>query len=668
MLLTIQKFTLAALIILLTIMYSAFTKHYIDQRKETAKVILDVLKDNMSEISYILSKSITEDNRSIKISRAVLDRSAANNDYLEAILIVDDNNILVTTDPHYNTVPAKLELYDDETLSSYDKLLSKKGIEGNIRFYEGETLHTLRLVYLFNHNEIRRHFKEDELYFIMYFGLLPIFIFFFSWLVLRYLVVNPLEKLRQFAYYQSNIPEAFKLKELEAIRSSMVQTFSRLESEQKELYKMARTDSLSGLANRNALNEYLERLIIDSSIDKKEFAFLFLDLDNFKTVNDELGHSIGDELLCSVSSKINTVLPANDFVARIGGDEFAIVLNHYSSLTELTNTIDNIQQCVNEQWVVQTNPINITNSIGIALYPKDGMDIISLMQHSSMAMYEAKKNGRAQYHFFTEELNKKVQDTIALDKAMRRAFEDKEYELYYQPKTDVSTGEIVGAEALIRWITPTKEIIAPNLFIPLAEENGFIVELGNWVLKEAIEQQIKWKEKGIDITISINVATKQLLNQDFEYNLKNLLLSTKVNTSKIDIEITEYLFLEHNQNNLHTLNFIHDNGITISLDDFGTGYSSLSYLKKFPIDNLKIDKVFMDDYKTPEGAIFVETIVKMGQTLNMNVIAEGIEEKEQLQHLKSIGCSTYQGYYCSKPLNVKDFEIFYKSYIPNDIQ
>jgi diguanylate cyclase (GGDEF)-like protein len=661
MLLTIKNFTLLMLFIMLVIVYTIFTSHYLSQREETASVILNTLKNDISELSYILSKNITAET-TVKSSRAILDRVASNNDYIAAILVIDDSDILMTTDPQHNTVPSRADIYNDVTLSAYDRLLLKRGIEEDVRFYEGEVFHKLKLIFLFDHDEIKIHFYESQTNYLLYFGLLPILLVFFSLIIIRYFIGIPLELLRQFAYYQSSIPKAFKVKELEAIRSSMVQTFARLESEQKELYEMARTDRLSGLANRNSLNEFMEHLIADVAHSNEEFAFLFLDIDHFKTVNDELGHTIGDELLKKISAKILAVLPSNGFVARVGGDEFVIVLHNYNTLTELTNIIDRIQMCIKDQWVIETNPINISSSIGIAFYPKDGTDTISLMQHSNIAMYEAKKKGRAQYYFFTEALNKKVQDTIALDKAMRKALDDGEYELYYQPKTDVISGNIIGAEALIRWISPTQGIVAPYVFIPLAEENGFIVELGNWVINEAVYQQIKWKNKGMDIKISINVATKQLLNPGFEYKLATLLSKSKVDTSKIDIEITEYLFLEDNKNNLQTLHFIHDKGITISLDDFGTGYSSLSYLKKFPIDTLKIDKTFMDDYNTPDGAVFIETIVKMGQTLKMNIIAEGIETKEQVDYLKSIDCAAYQGYYCSKPLSVENFEIFYKTY------
>jgi diguanylate cyclase (GGDEF)-like protein len=645
---------------------TVLVKFYTQQREETARIILTTLRNDISVLSYTISKNLAIDS-TIKSSLAILDKTSLNNRYIDTILVVDDSEVLLTTDPHYKIAPLSPDVYFDKELSIYDNLMIKKGIEGEIRYYKGVNPHTLRLIFLFNHDSIHEHFDENVSDGFIYLTLFPFLILLFSWFISRHLLTIPLEKLRQFAYYRSKVPKAFKIKELEAIRSSMVQTFSRLEEEQKELYDMARTDHLSGLANRNALNEYIKRIIADAVHSNVEFAFLFLDLDHFKSVNDELGHTIGDELLKSVSAKIEGIIPANNFVARVGGDEFVIVLNKYKSLIELTNTIKSIQELIAQPWLVQTNPIHISSSIGIAFYPKDGFDIDTLMQHSNIAMYEAKRKGRAQYHFFTDELNKKVQDTIALDKAMRKALEDDEYELYYQPKTDVVTGHIYGAEALIRWISPEKGIIAPFVFIPLAEENGFIVELGDWILEKAIQQQNIWKQKGLDIKISINVATKQILHPRFEHKLETLLSESMVDTSKINIEITEYLFLEQNQNNLKVLDFIHSKGIEISLDDFGTGYSSLSYLKKFPIDVLKIDKVFMDDYATHEGSVFIETIVKMGQTLKMKIIAEGVEEKEQVAYLKDIGCDAYQGYYCSKPLSVKNFELFYKEYIPKSI-
>ncbi len=655
----IKTFVLLILFGVLAIMYLIFADYYFEQRERTASAILDSLQNDMSEISYILSKNIKQKNR-VNEHRALLERTVSYNDFIHSIIILDDTHILLKTDPFHQSVPTRLKAYHPRSENFYDELIHTEWMEATIRYYQGKDVHELSLVFILDKEEIAQLFDEDQLKFFISFGLLPVIILLIVWAAFHFFVSHPLELLRQFAYYQSKIPRAFKLRELEAIRSSMVQTFSRLEDEQKELYEVSRKDSLSGLANRHALHEYLERRIADAKRNKGEFAFLFLDLDHFKDVNDELGHDIGDELLKNVASVIQDVLRFDDFVARVGGDEFVIVLHQYDSMSDLAGIIKRIQNRLNMTWTIQTHPINITSSIGIAFYPKDGIDFISLMKNADIAMYEAKHKGRAQFHFFTEELNKKVQDNIALDKDMRQALRSDQYELYYQPKVDTQSGRIVGAEALIRWHHPERGFISPDSFIPLAEENGFIIELGEWVLGEAFRQQIEWRQQGIDITISVNVATQQLLDPHFENKLLTLFREHPADPKKLDFEITEYLFYKQNETNISVLNAIHDMGISISLDDFGTGYSSLSYLKLFPIDCLKIDKLFLDDYHTKEGAIFLDTIVKMGQTLQMSVVAEGVETAEQLEYIQGVGCHLYQGYYFSKPVAVGDFEALYR--------
>lgn len=657
MLLNIQRFTFLIVASLLCVLYLIFGYYHFSQQEKTASAILRSINSQMLETSYHLSKDIKSIN-DIATVRAMLDRIASNSDFIESIFIHDENEVLLTTDP-FRRKTISTNLLFSNGLSAYEKLEKIEAVEEEIRFYEGKKANALKLTFVLDKEEISQYFSERKSKFLVYFGFLPIFILVFIWLLLRHFVVKPLEMLRQFAYYQSEVPKAFYLRELEVIRYSMVQTFQRLESEKKELYDMARTDLLSGLANRNALKEYVERLIANSSRDNKEFAFLFLDLDNFKDINDSLGHNVGDELLKKISTIISEAVRSNDFIARVGGDEFVIIVEKYHSVMELTAIVERIQKYLAQTWIIQTHPVNVGSSIGIAFYPKDGESLVSLMKNSDIAMYEAKNNGRARYHFFTQELNKRVQDSIVLDKEMRKALLDDEYQLYYQPKVDFKSGIIVGVEALIRWISPTVGIIAPNIFIPLAEENGFIVELGEWVVEESIRQHKLWRDKNIDVIISINVSAKQLLEDNFIRNFKKLLEQNRVEPSKIDIEITEYLFLYQSEKNYQILRELHDFGVTISLDDFGTGYSSLSYLKTFPIDNLKIDKAFIDDCGSVEGSVFVETIVKMGQTLNMKVVAEGVELKEQFEYLKAIGCDQYQGYYFSKPLNSDDFEALF---------
>ena len=656
MIYNIQRFILFFLSLLLLLFYMIFSYYFFKQEEEIANVILKSLKNNIAETSYTLSKNI-EKKEDILAHRALLDRIASNEDFIKAILVFDNEKLLLTTQPNYKILDKKNKNNDLD--SSYKKLTNQTYIEQDIPFYEGKDKKRLLLIYVFEHEQIHSHFIKNKLDFILYFGLLPVLALLFLIILLRIYITKPLELLRQYAYYNTKVPKAFKLRELEAIRHSMVDSFSRLEKEKKELYLMARTDSLSGLANRNSLNEFLERLIPTALRNNQEFAFLFLDIDHFKTVNDSLGHNIGDELLQNIASIIKKTLRPNDFVARVGGDEFVIIIQDYKSYVELSQIIQRIQKYLNQAWIIQTHPIDISCSIGVAFFSKNADDIFSLMKNADIAMYEAKKLGRNQYHFFTEELNQVVQKAIKLDKDMRQALKNNEYCLYYQPKVDLLTSKIVGVEALIRWNSPTKGFIAPNIFIPLAEENGFIKELGSWIIEEALNQHLKWKELGIDINISINISAKQLLDNDFVLKFIKNLENKNINPSKIDLEITEYIFIEESSYTNNKLNKLHDFGVTISLDDFGTGYSSLSYLKKFPIDYLKIDKAFLDDFNSVDGAIFLETIVKMGQMLKMKVIAEGVETQEQIDYLKSISCDFYQGYYFSKALCSKDFEKLY---------
>ena len=657
---SIQRFLFSLVLIFLIIFLSIIAYAYLFQQEKTANVIFKSLTSEISEINYIISKNMTM-RKDVLLDRPLLDRIAVNNDFIEAIMVHDGHKILLSTDPLHTKILSNSTLFNGEK-NIYDKLVHTQAIESTVRFFIGDKIETLQLAFVLDQHEIKMLFDAKKVDFLLLFTIVPLCVVALIWILIGRYIVKPLERLRQFAYYQNDIPKAFNVKELEVIRYSMVETFDRLENEKKELYAVARTDSLSGLANRNALIEYLTRLIANYKREKREFAMLFLDLDHFKSVNDSLGHNVGDALLAQVATVIDNVLRSDDFVARVGGDEFVIILQNYSSMHELTNIIDRIQWTLSQTLIVQTNPINISSSVGIAFFPKDGDNIVSLMQNSDIAMYEAKQNGRSQYHFFTEKLNKRVQDTIRLEIDMKEALLNDEYELYYQPKVDILSGKIVAAEALVRWISPTKGIIPPSDFIPLAEENGFIVELGDWILRTAIQQQVAFEKAGIEIKISINLSSKQLLLDNFMEIFSSYMTAYNAKANLIDIEITEYMFYEKNDKNMKVLQSLHEYGVTISLDDFGTGYSSLSYLKDFPIDYLKIDKSFLDDYKQERGRVFIDTIVKMGQTLNMQIIAEGVESKDQVEYLKGIGCDQFQGYYTSKPLCVKDFKQFIGRY------
>lgn len=654
----IQRFILFFIALLFLLFSIMFFYYFKSQEEQTSKVIYTTLEHELAERAYSISKMM-EKKDDILLFRSLFVNAVANNNFLRAILVFDDGKLLLTTDPKIKSVDKNLILSDIKT---YNEKLSKiTYLKDDIIFFEQNKQKSLNLIFLLNKEEINQYFIKNREEFFIYFGFLPIFGFFLFYIVFRKYITIPLEKLRQLAYYNNKIPKAFKIRELESIRHSMVDSFSRLENEKKEFFLMARTDSLSGLANRNSLQEFLDRLIPTAKRKKEEFAFLFLDLDHFKTINDSLGHNIGDELLQKISGILKKVLRPNDFIARVGGDEFVLIIQDYKSNLELTNIIKRVQKQLSKPWVIQTHPVETTCSIGIAIFPQDGKDQISLMKSADIAMYEAKKHGRNQYHFFTKELNDKLLKIINLNKQMRIALKNGDYQLFYQPKVCLKDSKIIGVEALIRWIDKEKGFIPPSDFIPLAEENDFIIELGDWIVEEALNQYLDWKNKGIDIVMSINISAKQFLQNRFAENLIEKINSKKIEPNRIILELTEYILIDQNNSVYSTLRKLNEFGVSISLDDFGTGYSSLSYLKKYPIDYLKIDKSFIDDSCNSQGKVFIETIVKMGQTLNMKIVAEGVETQEQVEYLKSISCNLYQGYYFSKPIKAKELEEFYKS-------
>ncbi|MCT7512490.1 putative bifunctional diguanylate cyclase/phosphodiesterase [Aliarcobacter cryaerophilus] len=658
MIFSIQRFILFFIALLFLLFSIMFFYYFKSQEEQTSKVIYTTLEHELAERAYSISKMM-EKKDDILLFRSLFVNAVANNNFLKAILVFDDDKLLLTTDPKIKSVDENLILSDIKT---YNEKLSKiTYLKGDIIFFEQNKQKSIDLIFLIDKEEINQYFIKNREEFFIYFGFLPIFGFFLFYIVFRKYITIPLEKLRQLAYYNNKIPKAFKIRELESIRHSIVDSFSRLENEKKEFFLMARTDSLSGLANRNSLQEFLDRLIPTAKRKKEEFAFLFLDLDHFKTINDSLGHNIGDELLQKISGILKKVLRPNDFIARVGGDEFVLIIQDYKSNLELTNIIKRVQKQLSKPWVIQTHPVETTCSIGIAIFPQDGKDQISLMKSADIAMYEAKKHGRNQYHFFTKELNDKLLKIINLNKQMRIALKNGDYHLFYQPKVCLKDSKIVGVEALIRWIDKEKGFIPPSDFIPLAEENDFIIELGDWIVEEALNQYLDWKNKGIDIVMSINISAKQFLQNRFAENLIEKINSKKIESNRIILELTEYILIDQNNSVYSTLRKLNEFGVSISLDDFGTGYSSLSYLKKYPIDYLKIDKSFIDDSCNSQGKVFIETIVKMGQTLNMKIVAEGVETQEQVEYLKSISCNLYQGYYFSKPIKAKELEEFYKS-------
>ncbi|WP_295051396.1 EAL domain-containing protein [Sulfuricurvum sp.] len=417
-------------------------------------------------------------------------------------------------------------------------------------------------------------------------------------------------------------------------------------------------DSLTGLPNRHSLYTQLKLMVANANRYDRKFAVLFLDLDHFKNINDTLGHNVGDELLKSVADKLKSIIRENDIVARIGGDEFIIVLSDFIETTTIEPVLSKILNAFHHEWSIQSHFLRLSTSIGVSIYPDDSKEINELMKFADIAMYKAKGEGRDQFSFFTTTLNNKVHEEVAIANDMHRAFEEEEFELYYQPKIHIESGKIIGAEALLRWNHYEKGMIAPDHFIYIAENTGFILKLGTWIIEETARAIKRIQDAGYKgIHVSCNVSTRQFQNLNLYGEIKEAVRINRIDPSLLAIEITESVMLDYLEVTLEILKKIKALGVYICMDDFGTGYSSLSYLRQFPIDSLKIDKSFVDDISCTQKneTILLNTIIAMGQTLNLRVIAEGVEEEYQMEYLKERGCEFYQGYYFSKPIPEKAF-------------
>jgi len=427
---------------------------------------------------------------------------------------------------------------------------------------------------------------------------------------------------------------------------------------ENNLEYQATHDLLTGLPNRNMLNDRLQQCINFANRYKNKMAVAFLDLDQFKLINDSMGHEVGDQLLLIMAERLSSCIREIDTVVRLGGDEFVILISNIDNLNSLTTSIKRILTSVAEPCVINKLDYTVTCSIGISIYPEDGIKPSTLLKNADSAMYKAKKSGRNNYQVFTQELNEALTERVMIEYKLRLALERDEFHLYYQPKLDFSTGLICGAEALIRWKPSNEELIEPNRFIQIAEETGLIEKLGEWVITTACKKAKELKEKlGYSLPIAVNVSPRQFRQANLAQTIKKILDTTQLDPDCLELEITESTLIDDAAKFIETLHSLKMIGVKLAIDDFGTGYSSLAYLKDFPIDRLKIDRAFVSSLeKDPNNEAILKAIVVVGQSLKKKVVAEGIETKYQYEYLKSIGCDELQGYYFKKPLPEKEFE------------
>ncbi|KKO47060.1 diguanylate phosphodiesterase [Arsukibacterium ikkense] len=422
-----------------------------------------------------------------------------------------------------------------------------------------------------------------------------------------------------------------------------------------ELSRLANNDTLTGLPNRAVFMVKLASLVTHDAVH----ALLVFDLDNFKKINDSLGHELGDNLLCKLAQRLHTDPRYQNKLYRLGGDEFAVLLNDTNDIHNITLMAKGLLEQINRPFFISQHELAVTSSIGIVLFPDDGNDPQALLRNADTAMYHAKNNGANRYLFFNDSMNKQAVKRLQVENLIRYGLKEDYFSVFYQPKMDILTGNLVGMEALVRFITPKGGLVSPASFIPIAEETGQIVEIGAVVLRKACEDVKRWLALGLfQGRVAVNLSAKQFMLPNLCQQIDDVLEQCELPSYHLELEITEGTVMQSPKLAIDTMKKLRARGIHLAMDDFGTGYSSLAYLKQFPLNTLKIDKAFIDDMDNARGRNMVDTIVTIAHNLSLNVVAEGVETKDQLDMLRKLRCETIQGFYYSKPLSAVDFAEF----------
>ena len=423
---------------------------------------------------------------------------------------------------------------------------------------------------------------------------------------------------------------------------------------------MAEHDFLTGLPNRALLTDRLAQSMALAQRHGKKVALMYLDIDHFKHINDSLGHAVGDQLLQSVASRLQACVPRHsDTVSRQGGDEFVVLLAEVEDVQNVALTAQRLIAAVAKPHLVADHQLHVTLSIGISLYPDDGKDVEAVFRNADTAMYQAKKSGRNTYKLFTPEMNVRAVARQSIEQALHRALMKHEFVLHYQPKVNLETGVITGAEALLRWQRSAHRLVSPVQFVSIAEECGLIRSIGKWVLREACRQTQDWLKAGLDLgQIAVNVSPIEFHGKDFLAGILTILNETGLNPQRLELELTESGMMQDMEQTTAILHALKEIGVQIAVDDFGTGYSSLSYLRRFPIDTLKIDQSFVQDI---DGEAIVSAVIAMGTSLKQRIVAEGIETKRQLAFLQSQHCAEGQGFYFGRPVAAEEFATMLES-------
>lgn len=430
---------------------------------------------------------------------------------------------------------------------------------------------------------------------------------------------------------------------------------NELKQANTQMKQLALYDSLTGLANRRLFIDRLEQNVLSSRREQQRVALMFLDLDQFKRINDTLGHDAGDELLKTVAQRLKSCVRQRDTVSRLGGDEFTVLLTNIDDTISTTHIADKILKVLKEPVMLGKHEVIVSTSIGITIAPDDGLDADTLMKNADLALYKAKERGRDCYHFFTEELNARALRQLTLEQELRQAIQGDEFFLEYQPQVNLKSGDILSVEALLRWRHPNRGLVAPSEFVPVAEECGLIIPIGRWVLRNACLQiRMIQQMTGQTVRVAVNLSARQFEDDSLVDYVREVLAESSLAPSQLELEVTESMLMGNMEDVIERLQQLKDTGVVITIDDFGSGYSSLSYLKRLPVDILKVDRQFVKDI--PEDLNDMEitsAVIAVAHKLNLKVVAEGVEDEDQRDFLMINHCDYAQGYYFSKPLSLE---------------
>jgi len=630
---------------------------YAQQKENLVKVIASQIKSTMIQSGYVFSKILNSDNEPY-ILKPFLDRKVATTDVIKGFLLSDGEKVLVKSGNVQEALPPEKRVCKNIYEIDEKALQKCTYFKKSFSFYTGGKKVVYHLYLVVNETYLSKMLTGLKMKFLLIWIVIIALIFVFLELLIKKMLIKPMDYLRKFANKNVKEKKHLLIKEFEDVQTTLDETFRELDNQISYLYDISITDPLTGLGNRKFLYEYLYKKLHDSP---SHFAVVLLDLDNFKDINEYYGHNVGDEVLIKVAKILKDNISEKDVAVRIGGDEFVLIIEDFEDEKDLKNKLNKILNDLNKTWFKRGENIISTVSMGVSLYPENGKDIDELLKNADIALYEAKKRGKNKIINFNDDLKYKINKMILLKNKLKKALDENEFEMYYQPKVD-RDAKVVGCEALIRWFSD-EGVISPAEFIPVAERSGFIMQLGEWITFDVLKTRKKWdlQECLKNITIAFNVSVEQMRTETFLHYFIELLHKTGCQINKLEVEITESVFVENKQIAKNIINQFHTLGLKVSLDDFGTGYSSLSFLQEFDVDVLKIDKSFVDNVLDQTGKIYIKTMVDMAKNLGLETVAEGVETREQFNVLRELGVDYFQGYYFSKPLPEKEFVDYVKS-------